>query len=133
MSTSISASRLRPHFTPGPCRRIWLLGTPSPYCSPRRKQEGVYTSYLFGEPEKQVKVILLDLRYNSDEPGPESDTLGEAQWQWLGRELQGTQDDVVLIGSSISCFPLNTHMIIEGTTRKRLSGSCSCWRNRSQD
>ena len=32
MSTSISAPRLQPHCTPGPCRRMWLLGTPSHYC-----------------------------------------------------------------------------------------------------
>jgi len=32
MSTSISASRLQPHCTLGLYRRIWLLGTPSPYC-----------------------------------------------------------------------------------------------------
>ncbi len=69
--------------------------------SSRRKQQGVYASYVFGEPGKRIKVILLDLRSNSDEPWPESDILGEAQWQWLGRELQGTQDDVVLLGSSI--------------------------------
>ncbi len=82
-------------------QQLYLDFLDEPKDSPRRKQEGVYTSYVFGEPGKQIKVILLDLRYNSDEPGPESDLLGEAQWRWLADELKAGKDDVVLIGSSI--------------------------------
>jgi alkaline phosphatase D len=69
--------------------------------SPRRKQQGVYASYLYGKPGKRVKVILLDLHYSADLPGPNSALLGEMQWQWLENEVRDSRDDVVLLGSSI--------------------------------
>jgi alkaline phosphatase D len=81
--------------------QIYLDFLDEPSDSPRRKQNGVYASYVFGEPGKQTKIILLDLRYNSDEPMPEGDLLGEAQWAWLASELEGTQDELVILGSSI--------------------------------
>src|SRR5438093_2335588 len=62
-------------------------------------------AYLFGDPGKQLKVILLDEYYNADEPGPESDLLGEEQWQWLGGDLKSAQGDVVVLGSSIQLLP----------------------------
>ncbi len=51
------------------------------------EQEGVYYSRTFGSGDRAVQVIMLDPRYNRDDEGPESDTLGEAQWQWLDGEL----------------------------------------------
>ena len=50
-------------------------------------QEGVYYSRLFGTGDRAVQVIMLDTRYNRDDEGPESDTLGEPQWEWLSKEL----------------------------------------------
>jgi alkaline phosphatase D len=81
--------------------QLYLNFLDEPNDSPRRKQNGVYDSYMFGEPGKQTKVILLDLHYNSDEPGPEADLLGEPQWHWLAEELKGIQNKVVIIGSSM--------------------------------
>jgi alkaline phosphatase D len=81
--------------------QLYLDFLDEPNDSPRRKQKGVYDSYVFGEPGKQTRVILLDLHYNAGEPGPEADLLGEAEWQWLAEELKATQDEVVIIGSSI--------------------------------
>jgi alkaline phosphatase D len=87
--------------------------------SVRRQREGVYGSYSFGEKGKAVQIILLDTRYFRDElpksksetaPGnlnwyePTTDTgktlLGEAQWEWLEKQLQ-VPADVRIIGSSI--------------------------------
>lgn len=73
-----------------------------PQHSPRRRQAGAYMSYTLGVPPKQVKIILLDTRFNREDPGPEADLLGEHQWQWLARELAQSEAQVHLIGSSIS-------------------------------
>jgi alkaline phosphatase D len=82
-------------------QQLFLNFIEEPEDSPRRKQRGIYASYVYGEPGKQVKVILLDLYYNADEPGPESDLLGEEQWRWLAAELKGSRNDVVILGSSL--------------------------------
>ncbi|KAK3158342.1 hypothetical protein QOZ80_2AG0135880 [Eleusine coracana subsp. coracana] len=69
--------------------------------SPRRKQAGVYTSYMFGPEGKRVKVILLDTRYHRDPLLSDGTILGDPQWQWLERELHGPQSEITIIGSSI--------------------------------
>lgn len=57
-----------------------------PVDSPRRTQEGIYTSYSFGEVDKKTKVLLLDNRYFKNlEPG--YPMLGKKQWDWLEAEL----------------------------------------------
>lgn len=72
-----------------------------PEDSPRWKQEGVYASYDYGEGDRKVRIILLDTRYHRDDPGPDSDILGESQWEWL-EELFRTSDAVInIIGTSI--------------------------------
>lgn len=86
-------------------QQLFLDFIDEPKDSPRRKQEGVYASYAYGKPGRRIKVILMDLRYNADEPGPESDILGEKQWQWLEKELRESRDDIVLLGSSIQLLP----------------------------
>jgi len=48
--------------------------------SPRRKQEGVYTSHLFGTGNNKVNFILLDVRYHKDPWNKGKEILGEAQW-----------------------------------------------------
>lgn len=76
-----------------------------PTDSPRRRQAGVYTSYLFGAGSEQVKVILLDARYHREEPGPDSDILGPAQWEWLETKLRQSKARVNLIVSGIQVLP----------------------------
>lgn len=87
---------------------------------PRRKQEGVYSSHIFGPPGKRVQVILLDARYfrsllksgyEPGEPGegvrgkylpdtnPASTVLGEKQWRWFEEQLRQPAE-FRLIGSS---------------------------------
>lgn len=72
---------------------------------PRRQREGVYSSYALGEPPRQIKVILLDVRYHRDRPGPEADILGEAQWTWLQQELSQSNAQLNLIVSGTQVLP----------------------------
>lgn len=88
-----------------------------PRDSPLRKQEGIYTSAVFGPTGKRVQVILLDTRYHRSPlkkrgkfiPGegpyvvnadPSATILGPAQWQWLERQLK-VPAEVRLLCSSI--------------------------------
>jgi alkaline phosphatase D len=73
--------------------------------SPRRKQAGVYASYTFGPSGRRVKIILLDGRYNRDQPGRHADMLGAEQWHWLEEQLTGSDANVNLIGSGIQVIP----------------------------
>lgn len=106
-------------------RQLMLDFWGEPADTPRRSRaDGIYTSYLYGEPGKTVQLILLDLRWNrtelrqitdsnkraarleqdmgpydaSLEPG--ATMLGEAQWQWFQQQLQ-VDADLRIIGSSI--------------------------------
>jgi alkaline phosphatase D len=76
-----------------------FLGEPAE--SPRRTQEGLYTSYMFGPKGKTLKIILLDTRYHRESPGQESDILGPAQWSWLEDQLRNSTADVHVLVSSI--------------------------------
>jgi alkaline phosphatase D len=89
-----------------------FLGEPAN--SPRRKQEGIYASYNYKAGNKRIKVILLDNRYHQDVlkrdslgyiPDPNADILGEAQWQWLEKELRNSKADVHIIGSGLQFIP----------------------------
>ncbi len=104
-------------------QQLFLDFIDEPQDSPRRKQDGVYASYTYGKPAGRIKVILLDLRYNADVPGPESDLLGEKQWQWLEKELRDSRDEIVLLGSSIqllSCEHPYEHWGNYPKSRKRI-------------
>ncbi|KAL3593154.1 hypothetical protein D5086_011794 [Populus alba] len=72
-----------------------------PQDSPRRKQEGVYTSYMFGPVGRQIKVILLDTRYHRDPLRSDGSVLGSSQWTWLEKELNGPKSAITIIGSSV--------------------------------
>ena len=83
--------------------------------SPRRKQEGVYSSQLISKPAGIVKIINLDTRYfrtgltkatgkgRRYQPNPtaEGTILGSKQWKWLEEELHNSKADFNLIVSSI--------------------------------
>jgi alkaline phosphatase D len=70
-------------------RRALLEFLEEPADSPRWTQPGIYTSYRLGSGDRQVHLILLDVRFNREHPGPEADILGAAQWRWLEAELGG--------------------------------------------
>ena len=65
------------------------------------RADGVYSSRDFGPEGKRVRVILLDTRYNREDPGPAGDPLGARQWKWLEEELGRPGANLVVIGSSI--------------------------------
>ncbi len=72
---------------------------------PRRTGAGVYSSHTLGEPPRQIKIYLLDVRYHRDQPGPRADLLGEAQWRWLARELGKSDAQLNLIVSGTQVLP----------------------------
>ncbi len=82
---------------------------------PRRKREGIYSSYTLGETGQQVKVILLDCRYFRDSSvigknkryikNETGTILGETQWKWLESELANSSAQVHIIGSGIQVIP----------------------------
>lgn len=84
-----------------------------PNDAPLRKQEGIYTSRVFGPEGKRVQVILLDMRYHLSplkkgmrrgtyvpDDSESATFLGTAQWKWLGEQLK-VPAEVRLIGSSV--------------------------------
>ncbi len=71
-----------------------------PIHSLRRKQEGLYTSYEFGELGKKIKIILLDNRYFLD--SKKKIILGKAQWDWLEKEIMNSKASLHFIVSGIS-------------------------------
>ncbi|PIA51121.1 hypothetical protein AQUCO_01100154v1 [Aquilegia coerulea] len=82
-------------------QKLMLDFLDEPQDSPRRKQAGVYASYTFGPKGKQVKVILLDTRYHRDPLSSDGSILGDSQWTWLKKELNGPKTEITIIGSSI--------------------------------
>lgn len=102
-------------------KEIFLEFWGEPADSPRRKHEGIYTSYLFESGGRRVQMILLDNRTFRDDlrtyrgelhregrffypldyyphETPDSTLLGEEQWRWLETELQKPAD-LRIIGS----------------------------------
>lgn len=82
-------------------QRLLLDFLDEPQDSPRRKQHGVYASYTFGTVGRQIKVILLDTRYHRDPLSSDGTILGNSQWTWLEKELNGPASAITIIGSSI--------------------------------
>ncbi len=92
--------------------------------SPRREREGVYDAKVFEGDGRRLQVILLDTRYfrsplligevtapdgkilkrNLPNPDPGATILGEAQWKWLGLQLQEPADLRIIV-SSIQVLP----------------------------
>ena len=80
-----------------------FLGEPTG--SARRSREGVHTVYDLGPAGQRVRVILLDVRYHRDPPGPDADILGEDQWAWLENALRTSDADVTLVGGGFQFLP----------------------------
>jgi len=84
--------------------------------NPVVKRDGVYQSYNYDFGDNMVKIILLDTRYFRDTiyrdpitraylPNETGDILGEDQWTWLEKELQSSEAELNIIGSSIQVIP----------------------------
>jgi alkaline phosphatase D len=82
-----------------------FLGEPED--SPRRTQLGTYASYVFGDGDRRVKLILLDGRYHRDAPSARGDTLGKTQWAWLEHELRSSSARLNLVVSGYQVLPLD--------------------------
>lgn len=83
-----------------------------PEDDPIHDHEGVYQSFDFDLEGHLLKIILLDTRYFRDTiykdraaraylPNHEGDILGDQQWLWLEEELQHSEAELILLGSSI--------------------------------
>ena len=84
-------------------QQMFLDFLDEPADSERRKQEGIYTSYEYGEGDSSVKIMLLDTRYHRDRPGSgRADILGAQQWRWLESEIKNSAARVNIIVSGVS-------------------------------
>lgn len=86
-------------------QQIYLDFLGEPKDGPRRQQEGIYTSSTYGPKGQQIKVLLLDIRYHKEKPGPKADLLGKEQWKWLEQELHNSTAQIHLIVSGIQIIP----------------------------
>lgn len=89
-----------------------FMGVPAH--APVREQQGIYRSYTLGEGQQKIKILLLDDRYHRDEfrelfgmylPNYGGDILGEAQWQWLEKELANSDASINIIASGMQILP----------------------------
>jgi alkaline phosphatase D len=90
-----------------------FMGVPQE--SPRRAQEGIYSSHTYSFGSYSVKILVLDTRYfrsalQADpsgkkryipHPGGEWTVLGPSQWEWLERELRNSSANFNILVSSI--------------------------------
>lgn len=86
-------------------QQLFLQFIDEPKESKRWTQEGIFTSYSYGPPNRSIKLILLDVRYHRDPPGPDNDILGAKQWQWLEYELRNNGADITIIASATQVIP----------------------------
>lgn len=68
-------------------REFWRLTEEIP-----ADRDGVYYAKTFATHGKTLQIVLLDPRFNRDDPGPNADTLGDRQWEWLSEVLQEPAD-----------------------------------------
>ena len=110
-------------------RQIMLDFWQEPQASKRRtRADGIYTSYIYGQGQQSVQVIMPDLRWNRPALNAVSEAeyykskapkkmgpylpaqdktlsmLGEAQWQWLEAELKKPAR-IKIIASSLQLLP----------------------------
>lgn len=106
-------------------QKMFLDFLGEPQGTERRKQEGIYTSYSYGQGNRTVKLFLLDTRYHRDRTGKgRADMLGEQQWQWLEKEIEQSTATVNIIASGVSVmspqFPFAEEWNDFQWSRKRL-------------
>lgn len=98
-------------------QKLFLDFYDEPLNTPRRNQEGIFTSYHIGPDGKKLQIIVLDTRYFLDDkrknngcgqhdycpwagPGDATKTiLGNSQWTWLKSELQKPADLRLIVSS----------------------------------
>lgn len=113
------------YFSKHASRKLMLDFWGEPKSSPRRSREdGIYTSYVVGQGQQAVRIILPDLRWNRPalhrvsnidyvtkrrpahqgpyeiSPDIGSSMLGEQQWRWLEKQLSA-KEPIKVIASSL--------------------------------
>jgi alkaline phosphatase D len=70
-------------------RDIFLDFWGVPHNDPRRSHSGIYGSYLFGQDQQTIQILLLDGRSfrTTKKRNPSGTMLGAEQWRWLESEL----------------------------------------------
>lgn len=53
-----------------------------------------------------LQVILLDTRYHRDPLSSDGTILGDSQWEWLEKELNGPESEITIIASSIQVLDI---------------------------
>lgn len=93
-------------------KNLFLNFFAEPENSLRRKREGIYTSYVFGDRPRSLQIILLDLRWFRSQliigvngeylPNPDkgASLLGNEQWHWLEEQLHAPADLRLLLSST---------------------------------
>ena len=64
-------------------RKFWKMEEHIP-----EARAGIFHARYFNEGDNRLQFIMLDTRFNRDDEGDDSDTLGETQWKWLEAELK---------------------------------------------
>jgi alkaline phosphatase D len=100
-------------------RKFWRLENEIP-----KDRDGIYYARLEKLPNgKTIQFLMVDVRYNKDEPGPKADILGENQWKWLEEQLKKPAD-IRFFSSGIQVLlhkPTHWEAWVRmGTSRKRL-------------
>ena len=66
---------------------------------------GTYQTYEYSLASYKIKVILLDVRFFRDEPGPDNTIIGEEQWTWFENQLETSDADIHIIGGGSQFLP----------------------------
>ena len=73
-------------------RAFWGLENKIP-----EERDGIYYDELYQFQGRVVQILMLDGRYNRDDPGTNGDPLGENQWAWLSNALEKEADLRLLV------------------------------------
>lgn len=100
-------------------RKFWRLESDVP-----EDRDGIYHSRLEKLSNgKTIQFLMVDIRFNKDEPGPKADILGENQWKWLEEELKKPADIRFFLSGIQVLLHRPTHWeawVRIGGSRKRL-------------
>ncbi|MEM8909514.1 MAG: alkaline phosphatase D family protein [Bacteroidota bacterium] len=100
-----------------PSKQLMLDFLEVPSTAAVRQRPGAYQTYTLGEPGKQIKILLLDVRSFRDPlqknrlgksrylAHPNGSILGQAQWEWLDKELSNSEAQVHLLAGGIQMLP----------------------------
>lgn len=90
-------------------RDLYLDFLAEPALSPRRSRPALFAHYDIGAPPRAVRILLLDPRATSAQPGPQADLLGPEQWRWLETALATSKAPFNLLVSPIPVLPPAIH------------------------